>query len=61
MDGCADLADCIQFVLDDFRVGAECLKQVAVEATKIAVDGFLLLDFLDAIYCGCLTPVKQAR
>src|SRR6186997_823333 len=46
MDGRADLAHRIQFVLDDFRVRVERLKQITVEATKIAVDGFLFLDFL---------------
>jgi hypothetical protein len=60
MDRCADLADRLQFVLDDLRVGVERLKQVTVQATKIAVDGFPRLDLLDAIHRCRLTLVEPA-
>src|SRR6185369_5444941 len=40
MNGCADLADRIQFILDDLRVGVERLKQITVQPPKIAIDGF---------------------
>ena len=61
MDGRADLADRLQLVLDDLRVGIERLKQIAVEPAKIAVDGFPLLDFLDAIDRRRLALVEAAR
>ena len=40
----AHFADRVEFIVDDFRISIERLKQVAVESTKIAVDIFLLLN-----------------
>ncbi|WP_246175447.1 hypothetical protein [Bradyrhizobium paxllaeri] len=49
MDRRAHLADRIQLIFDDFRVSMEGLKEIAVEATKIAIDGFPVLHLFDAI------------
>ena len=56
MDGRADRADRIQFILDDLSIGVARLKQKTVQASEIAVDGFPVLDFLDAIHrCAWLS------
>jgi len=55
----ADLANRVQFVVDDLRIGIERLKQVAVEAAEIAIDLLPLLDFFDAVDRRCLAFIKQ--
>ena len=60
VDRRAHLANRIQFVVDDLRIGIERLEQIAVEPAEIAVDLFPLLNFLDPVDRRGLALVKRA-
>jgi hypothetical protein len=50
-DGSAHRPHSIEFLVDHVGRHIVALKQVAVEAAKIAIDSFALLYFFDAVYC----------
>ena len=60
VDRRADLADRVEFVLDDLRIGVQCLKKIAVEAAEIAVDLLLLLDLFDPVDGRRLAFIEQS-
>lgn len=47
--GRAHLADRIEFIVDDPGIGVKRLKQIAVEAAKIAIDLLVLLDLFNPV------------
>jgi hypothetical protein len=55
----AHLADRVEFIIDDFGVGIQGLKQKAVQPPEITVDAVLFLNLLDTVYRGCLTFIKR--
>jgi hypothetical protein len=54
-----DLANRVEFIVDDLRIGVKRLKKIAVEPAKIAIDLLPLLDRFDPVDRRRLAFVEQ--